>query len=204
MLSWLQGHYIEVIGAVTGVIYLFLEIKQKIWLWPFGFITSAFYVYIFFTSKFYADMSLQFYYLGVSLYGWWNWHYGGNRESSNSLPVTRIKPKLTLKLSLFTLTVFAILVFVLKEFTDSPVPIGDAFTTALSITATWMLAKKLLEMWWLWVVANLVSLILYIYKGLYPTSILFLFNFTMSIVGYVQWKKSMLQAQGELREPQLP
>ncbi|MFA5647306.1 MAG: nicotinamide riboside transporter PnuC [Bacteroidales bacterium] len=195
MLSWLQSHYIEVIGAVTGIIYLFLEIKQKIWLWPFGFVTSAFYVYIFFTSKFYADMSLQLYYLGVSLYGWWHWHYGGNKESSNSLSVTHIKPKLAVQLALLTTIIFAILVFVLKNFTDSPVPIGDAFTTALSITATWMLAKKILEMWWLWVIANLVSLILYIYKGLYPTSVLFLFNLAMSFVGYLQWKKSMLKAR---------
>ncbi len=192
MIDWLQTHYIEVIGAVTGIIYLYLEIKQKIWLWPFGFITSAFYVYIFFTSRFYADMGLQFYYLGVSLYGWWHWLYGGQKEQTNTLPVTHISKRLAINLALVTIAIFGLLVFILKNFTNSDVPIGDSFTTALSITATWMLARKILEMWWIWLVVNAVSLTLYIYKGLYPTSVLFFFYTVMSIVGYLQWKRSMV------------
>jgi nicotinamide mononucleotide transporter len=88
-----------------------------------------------------------------------------------------------------TIVIFALLVYVLINFTDSPVPMGDAFTTALSITATWMLARKILDMWWVWMVVNAVSLGLYIYKGLYPTSVLFFFYFTMSIVGYLQWNR---------------
>jgi len=191
MIDWLLKNYIEVIGAVTGIIYLYLEIKQKIWLWPVGFITSAFYIYIFYTSKFYADMGLQFYYLGISLYGWWHWLYGGKKEETNSLPVTHITSAQVLNLSLATIAIFVGLIYVLKNFTDSPVPIGDSFTTALSIVATWMLARKILEMWWLWILANGVAFGLYIYKGLYPTSVLFIFNFAMSIVGYVQWKRSM-------------
>lgn len=88
---------------------------------------------------------------------------------------------------------FFIIEFILERFTDSPVPIGDAFTTALSITATWMLARKIIEHWWLWVVVDGVSLALYIYKGLYPTSVLFVFYTAMSVVGYYQWKKEMIE-----------
>lgn len=198
MLNWIQNNYIEILGALTGLIYLYLEIKQKIWLWPFGLITSALYVYIFFISKFYADMGLQFYYLAISIYGWWHWLYGGKtektekKEKKDNLPVTRIDRKTAFLLAPITLFIFALIAFILVEFTDSPVPFGDAFTTALSITATWMLARKIIDMWWLWMIVNAVSLGLYIYKGLYPTSLLFFFYFSMSIVGYLQWRKSLV------------
>ncbi|HNS31272.1 MAG TPA: nicotinamide riboside transporter PnuC [Tenuifilaceae bacterium] len=191
MINWIAQHNIEILGAVTGLIYLYLEIKEKVWLWPLGIITSAFYIYIFFVSKFYADMSLQVYYLVISIYGWWYWLRGGVKDDEEALPVTRTRKKTALLLVPITVALFALIAFVLVRFTDSPVPYGDAFTTALSITATWMLTRKMIEMWWLWMVINSVSLGLYIYKELYPTSVLFFFYFAMSIVGYVQWKKSM-------------
>lgn len=188
MIDWIQTHYIEIIGAITGLVFLYLEIKQNIWLWPVGIITSALYIYIFFDTKFYADMSLQFYYLAVSVYGWWHWLHGAGGKSEG-IPIIRLKSGLAIVLLAITVAIFVLLVYVLINFTDSPVPYGDAFTTALSITATWMLARKIIDMWWLWMIINAVSLGLYIYKGLYPTSVLFFFYFTMSIVGYLQWKK---------------
>ncbi len=192
-MDWLLKNYIEVIGAVTGLIYLYLEIKQNIWLWPLGLVTSAFYIYIFYDSKFYADMGLQVYYLVISIYGWWHWLYGDNNSGKkNNLPITRISLKLSVFLSLITIALFGILTYILKNFTDSPVPYGDAFTTALSITATWMLARKLIEHWWVWVIVNILSLGLYIWKGLYPTSVLFFFYFVMAIVGYFEWKKELI------------
>ena len=76
IIQWLNNNYIEVLGFATALIYLYFSIKQKIWLWPFGIATSAFYIYVFFMSKFYADMGLQVYYLVISFYGWYNWLYG--------------------------------------------------------------------------------------------------------------------------------
>ncbi|MGE0078687.1 MAG: nicotinamide riboside transporter PnuC [Bacteroidales bacterium] len=198
MLNWLFNNYIELIGTIAGLIYLYLEIKQNFWLWPLGFITSAFYVYIFYVSKFYADMGLQVYYLIVSVYGLYHWLYGGKREKMDSLPVTCITKKLVLWLSLVTVVLFFAIEYILEQYTDSPIPIGDAFTTALSITATWMLARKIIEHWWLWVIINSVSLGLYIYKGLYPTSVLFVFYTTMSVVGYYQWRKVMSTNNNQL------
>ncbi|MBK7626539.1 MAG: nicotinamide mononucleotide transporter [Bacteroidales bacterium] len=71
--NWISDNYIEVFGAITGIIYVFLEIRQNIWLWPVGIVTSAVYILVFFTSKFYADMSLQGYYLVISVVGWYWW-----------------------------------------------------------------------------------------------------------------------------------
>ncbi len=77
--DWLSSNWIEVFGAITGIIYVFLEIRQNIWLWPVGILTSAVYIIVFFTSKFYADMSLQGYYLVISFLGWYWWMKGGGQ-----------------------------------------------------------------------------------------------------------------------------
>ena len=78
------------------------------------------------------------------------------------------------------------------KFTDSKVPVGDAFTTALSITATWLLARKILENWLFWIVVDLISTILYVYKSLYPSAILFFVLTVLAVIGYFKWKKALV------------
>lgn len=186
--------FIEIFGAVTGLIYLYLEIKQKMSMWAVGIVTSALYIYIFFTAKFYADAGLQVYYLAISFYGWYHWKKGGEKHETKVLPVTHITKPLAIRLVAITAVLFVGMALVLDKLTDSPVPIGDAFTTALGITATWMLARKIIEHWHIWVIVNTVSLGLYIYKELYPTAVLYLFYATMAVVGYYQWRKEMRKA----------
>lgn len=188
--EWLAVHYVELTGAVWGLVYIFLSIRQNILTWPVGLLTSLFYIVVFFQAKFYADMALQVYYVGVSIYGWYYWMKGGNRQEKH-LPVTRTPRNLWLLLTGITLLLFLFIAFVLRNFTDSPVPYGDAFTTALSITATWMLARKYLENWMIWVVADLVSAILYLHKDLWPTVVLFVVYTVMAVVGYRQWRQEM-------------
>jgi nicotinamide mononucleotide transporter len=190
MLSYLQTNWIEVTGTILSLIYLYLSVKQKIGLWIFGFLCSAMYVVVFFQSKFYADMSLQFYYLGVSIYGWINWKRALS-STGKELPITRTSTKQALYLALAAGLIFAGYLFVLLNFTDSPLPKSDSFTTALSIVATWMLARKMLENWLLWIVVDAVSCGLYVYKELYPTAILFAIYTVMAVIGYWQWKKAM-------------
>jgi nicotinamide mononucleotide transporter len=189
MIDWIFSHWIEIFGALTGLIYIVLEIKENIWMWHVGIATSALYVIVFFQSKFYADMALNGYYLGISVYGWYWWKYGNSNSSSPTLPITKVKTSLTLKLSLITVLLFGILYFVLEKYTDSPVAMWDAIIAALSITATWMLAKKILEQWIVWIFANGLATIIYANKNLYPTAILFFVYFILSIVGYYKWKK---------------
>ena len=190
MLDWIIRNYIEITGAVLGVLFLYFEIKQNWWLWPLGVLTSFFYIFIFYQAKFYADMGLQVYYVVISIYGWWYW-WRGSSDSKEELPIVRLSSKLAWTLVGLTVPMFVLISFILVRFTDSPVPYWDAFTTAISITATWMLARKILEQWFLWMLVNLVSLVLYVYKGLYPTVVLFAFYSVLSFVGYVQWKRSL-------------
>lgn len=188
--TYLQANWIELLGSALSIIYLYLSIKQKASLWIFGFLCSSLYVVVFFQSKFYADMSLQFYYLGVSVFGWISWK-AGNPENRKELPVKRTTPLSGAIILVIALVLYFLYYFILSEYTDSPLPKADSFTTALSIVATWMLARKMIEHWWLWIIVDSVSAGLYFYKALYPTAILFVIYTIMAFIGYQQWKKSL-------------
>jgi len=191
-ISWFSGNYVEVLGVITGLVYLYFSVRQIIWLWPFGIISSALFILIFFNSKFYADMGLQVYYLGVSIYGWIYWSRGAvDRDEQSTLPVRRINRQQALVLSMTGILLLLGIVYVLKQFTDSDVPWGDGFTTAGSIVATWMLARKILEHWIVWVVVDIVAAGLYFYKGLYPSFLLYLIFTIIAVVGFYQWKRSI-------------
>lgn len=195
-LTYLQNNWIEIVGAILSLIYLYLSIKQKISLWIFGFLCSAMYVVVFYQSKFYADMTLQFYYLAVSVYGWINWKLG-KQQTGHEIPVIRTSKRMSVYLGLVIVFVFGLYYLVLVRFTDSPIPIGDSFTTALSVVATWMLARKMLENWLLWIIADSLLVGLFIYKGLFPTAILFIIYTLMAVLGYWQWKKTMVKFETE-------
>jgi nicotinamide mononucleotide transporter len=183
----------EVLGVITSLVYLYFSVRQIIWLWPFGILSSALFILIFFNSKFYADMGLQVYYLGISIYGWIYWSRGGfDRDQKSHLPVRRAGRSMGLALAVAGLATLFGIVFLLKKFTDSDVPWGDGFTTAGSIVATWMLARKVLEHWLVWVVVDSVAAGLYFYKGLYPSFLLYLIFTVIAVVGYFQWKKTLI------------
>ena len=199
--NWLLNNFIEVFGAVTGIIYVFLEIRQTIWLWPVGILTSAVYIWVFFTSKIYADMSLQVYYLAISILGWYWWAKGAGRRAQGTgwnkegekkeLQVTRLKLRMGIILFLVFVLLYIVMWLILTRLTDSPVPVRDSFITSLSIVATWMLARKIYEHWYLWIVVNFVSAILFMTRGLYPTVILYLVYGIMSFAGLVAWKRTI-------------
>jgi nicotinamide mononucleotide transporter len=191
---WLSENYIEVLGVLTSLVYLYFSVRQIIWLWPFGILSSALFIWIFFSSKFYADMGLQVYYLGISIYGWIYWLRGSSREpGGQKLPVRKVSLRQVWALSGTGLALFLGIVAVLVYLTDSDVPWGDGFTTAASIVATWMLARKILEHWLVWIVVDTVAAALYFYKGLYPSCLLYVIYALIAIIGYFQWKKDLYQ-----------
>lgn len=185
--GWLLQHWVETTAAILGTIYLLLSIRQHIGLWFFGLLTSALYIYVFLAEKFYADMALQVYYVVISIYGWIHWKYG--KDNDKKLPVTSCGVRLFYALTGSWLILWIAMSAFLKYFTDSPVPVGDGFTTAGSIVATWMLARKIKEHWIFWVIIDFVSLALYLNKQMYPTSILFAVYTIMAVVGYIEWTK---------------
>lgn len=197
ILDWFIQNKIEIIGTVLGLLYIIFSIRQSIFTWPTGLLTSAIYIVVFFNSKFYADMGLQVYYVIISIYGWYFWLNGNKEENNKLMPVRRIGKTLWLKLCAITVLLYIVIVLVLLNFTDSDVPFMDALTTACSITATWMLAKKYIEQWLIWIFVDLFSAGLYVYKGLWPTVVLFMVYTIMAYVGYLEWKKDLKSQQLE-------
>lgn len=184
---------IEIIGALIGLLYLYLEYKANKWLWPIGVVMPMVYIWIFFQSKFYADMGVNIYYFFASIYGWIYWTRHRKKEDKE-LPVTHTPKRHLLPLTVVGVVLFAVIAFILTRYTDSPVPYGDSFTTALSILGMWLLARKHVEQWLFWFMVNVVSSGLYLWKGLYPTSILFAIYSVISVMGYFKWKR-MAMAQ---------
>jgi nicotinamide mononucleotide transporter len=188
ILRWLFTHYIEVLATLTGMIYLVYSVQGKLLLWLFGIITSSLYVYVYLDSKIYALMSINIYYVFISIYGWIHWRFPGEKNKEE-LPVSRLSLRLSIYLMLISLLLFLVIIFVLKRYTNSDVAIWDAFISAFSITATWMLARKILEHWLIWIVVDLITVILSINKGLYPTVLLFIFYTSLAAIGFREWHK---------------
>ena len=192
MTEYLFQNWVEIAGAVLSVIYLYLSIREKSALWIFGFISSLLYIFVFFESKLYADMSLSFYYLGVSIFGWITWQQKTTQLQDTKLHITRISgKKQLLQYVLGTLIAYLAYYLILQYLTDSTIPAADSVVGSLSVIATWMLAKKKIENWLIWIVVDAFAAGLYFYKELYPTAILFVIYTVMAVVGYKQWKKTL-------------
>ena len=157
---------LEYFGVLTGLLYLLLEIRQHRAMWVVGFLTSLVYVFVFFFSKIYADMGLNIYYVAISIYGFWQWtrkkaineeKTNQNAPANEAILYRNMTFPLLTGIILAILAIYALLYYILHNFTDSPIPAGDAFTTAVGIVATWMLARRIIEHWIFWIIVNCVS-----------------------------------------------
>lgn len=187
--------YIEILGTIVGLIYLWQEYRASIYLWITSIIMPAIYLYVYYQAGLYADFGINIYYLVIALYGWLAWRYNfslrGKRADSNELSISHINQLTFLRLFLLFLAAWAVISYILIHFTNSTVPFTDAFTTALSIVGMYMLARKYIEQWWVWLVVDVVSSALYIYKELYFTAVLYALYAIIAIFGYRKWKQLM-------------
>jgi len=188
--KWFINNWLEIFGAVTMLLYVWLEIKQKPVMWVVGFISSLVYVFVFFQSKIYGYAALYIYYVAVSVYGWYCWRYVRQADGTvTGLQISRIRISLAFVLAAIFIVLYIVSAYTLHRFTDSSVPYYDALGTSLSIVATWMLARKILEHWMLWIFVNSFSAVLFFSQGLYPTAVLFVVYGIMSVVGWLKWKR---------------
>lgn len=187
-------NYLEMLGTAVGVLYLIFEYQASSWVWIAGIVMPAIYLPVYYQAGLYADFGISIYYILASVYGLAVWLRGLRHPESGTsepLPVTHTpRGVYPLLLGVFA-TVFLLIGFILSEYSDSTVPWADAFTTALSIVAMWMLARKYLEQWLVWIAADLGCSALYLYKDLYFTSALYLAYAVIAIFGYRQWRRLM-------------
>ncbi len=188
VLTYVTANWTELLGSLTGILCVWLLIKQNIWNWPIGIANNIFYVFVFFKSGLYADMGLQFVYLSIALYGWSNWLHGGKNHSE--LSVARTSPKALLGYCGIAAASTAILYWLLRSFTPSTVPFADGLTTSLFLTAQFMMSRKLVENWWFWIVGDVLVIALYVYKHLYLTTGLYLVMLAMCVVALIEWQRA--------------
>ncbi len=190
--SWLEWF-----GFVSAIIYLYFSVNQKIWLWPMGIVSSLFYMIVFYYTRLYADMILQLYYLVVSIWGWIFWHDRQIDEGNEKIKIQKVTNKTYIRLLVAFCILYVLLAYLLLtvpsalNITASDMPYWDAFTTAGSFVATWMLVKKIIEQWLIWIIIDSVAMGMYMYKGLYFTAFLFLVYSVMAAWGYFAWLKDI-------------
>lgn len=184
-----QTSILEWIAVTTGIISVWCSLKENILVYPTGIVNTVIYIYLAFSFKLYADMGVNFYYTIMSIYGWYYWLNTDGDE--DQVPVTINSRRENIISTFIFIGSLATLIFVLKSFTDSDVPVWDATTTSFAILGMWLMARKKLESWIAWILTNLISIPLYFYKGLILTSFQFLIFTIIAVMGYFAWRKSM-------------
>lgn len=193
-LLWLQQNFLEIIAVLSGLLYVVFTIRENILLWLFGIISSALYIYVFLKSGIYAYSLLYIYYVVIGFYGWYNW---GRKERDESSLKIRKTPVVLLTICIISTFVLAIPVYIgLKAFTDSDMALTDAILTSGGVIATWMLTQKYIEQWLFWIIIDLISFGAMLYKGLYPSSLLFFVYTILAVKGYFEWRKSLKFHEG--------
>ena len=187
--------YLEIIGTIIGLIYLWLEYHASIYLWVASIIMPAIYIFIFFDAGLYADMGISIYYVLASIYGFAFWKWGINKNNKENatatLKISHTPGRLITPLSFIFTTLTFTIAYILISFTDSDVPWCDSVTTSLSIVAMWLMARKYIEQWWVWIIVDVISSGLYIYKELYFTAGLYALYAVIAYFGYKKWKELM-------------
>lgn len=184
-------NYLELIGTLVGIIYLWLEYRASAWLWVASILMPAIYLGVYYQAGLYADFGISIYYILASVYGLICWLDGRRRPEARveNVGITHTPRRLIIPLSAVFATIFLLIGYILSRMTDSNVPWADALTTALSIVAMWMLARKYLEQWLVWILADVGCAALYVYKDLWFTAGLYAAYAVIAFFGYKKWKR---------------
>ena len=186
---------LEILAVVFGIVSVYLSTRENIWSWPTALVNVALYFVVFFEVKLYADMGLQVVYFALSLYGWYQWLYGG--EQRTELHVSRVTRSLAIRLALLGLTSALVLGTILARFTDAALPYLDSLTTSTSLVAQWMMTRKIVENWAVWVAVDVVYIGMFIFKQLYLTAGLYTVFLVLAVMGFRKWKRSWVEREQE-------
>jgi nicotinamide mononucleotide transporter len=184
--------YLEVVAAVFGVVSVYLSTRQHIWSWPTAIVNVGLYAIVFYQGRLYGQMGLQGVYLALSLYGWYQWLYGG--ESRSQLRVSRASPRLLVTLFALNAVAWLVLASVLRQ-TDAVLPWLDAALTTTSLVAQWMMTRKILETWVLWVAVDVIYVPMFVHQGLIATAGLYSVFLALAALGFRDWRRSLYDRQ---------
>jgi nicotinamide mononucleotide transporter len=185
--NWWQHQTLpEVIGVITGLLCVYLAAKNNIWNWPFAIISVSIYIFIFFSTRLYADMGLQFYFLAMNIYGWYYW--SKKPATEKKIPVVMISRR-EIVLSVIAVIVFTFILGSVLKYTPASYPFIDSFCTACSLIAQVFLARKVLQNWLIWIFVDVIYVGVYLFKGLELTAVMYAIYIGISLLGYIDWNK---------------
>jgi len=191
-----QTTWLEAVAVFFGLLSVWYSKQENILVYPTGIVSVLIYVYITLEYKLYADMGINGYYFIMSVYGWYNWKHTSGEEVEQ-IPVTK-NDRSENHLSILLLAcAFLLIRWVLIMYTDSDVPNWDATTTAFALVGMWLMAKKKIENWIAWIITDIISVPLYLYKGLPFTAFQFLIFTGLAVWGYFSWKGSLEQNESK-------
>jgi nicotinamide mononucleotide transporter len=191
------SNLLEILGFGIGILYLWWEYHANAKVWLASVVMPMISMWIYFSKGLYADFAINIYYLLIAIYGYIAWTFNFKAKKKEELPISRIPLKIALILVGVMAVLWIALAQILINFTDSSVPWSDAFTTALSIIAMWMMARKFAEQWLAWLVVDGVCVALYMYKGIYFYAALYAIYTVIAFVGYRKWLRLMRNQQAE-------
>ena len=205
-MDFFMAHWLDIVTTVLGLAYILLEYRASLWMWVVGFAMQALGIVLYYQKGLYADCGMEFYYLSMTVYGYWKWVRGNHRDRSfdtsadssdpqppnlGGLEITHIPLRLLVRWSAIMAAVWALIYWLLVTYTNSNVPLADSFTTALSLIGIWALAHKYLEQWFIWIAVDVVTSILYFYKDIPFKASLYALYVIIAIFGYMKWRRMM-------------
>lgn len=191
MTEFISQHWLDIFTTILGIIYLELEYRASIALWIVGIIMPALDIYLYWTHGLYGDAGMAVYYTLAAVYGYAVWQFGKKQGQTDKqpLPVTHMRKSLYLPAFVFFVVAWGVTYYVLKEFTNSTVPLLDAFTNAMSFVGLWALARKYVEQWLFWIAVDAICFYLYVIKGIPFKAGLYGLYTVIAVMGYLKWKR---------------
>jgi nicotinamide mononucleotide transporter len=179
---------IEIIAVLLGIANIVLIIRRSVWNFPFGIAMVSLYAVIFYQAKLYSDAGLQIFFIVVNLYGWWSWGRSKAKEGEvNVRRLTSVGYACWIVGSIATIAAWG---HFMGTNTDASYPYWDASVAMLSVAAQILMTRRFVENWHYWIIVNLISIPLYIAKGLHLTAGLYGVFLILAIVGLVEWRKA--------------
>lgn len=194
--AWLAAHgssCLEAVAVVFGIVSVYLSTRENIWSWPTALINVALFSALFLESGLYSDAGLQVVYFVLSLYGWYEWLYGG--EGRTAIAVSRTPRNVWTVMGGIGIVVWVSLGMITSRLPGTALPFVDAATTTTSLLAQWMMTRKLIENWLIWIAVDVIYVGMFIYKGLYLTAFNYGIYLALAVLGYVAWKRSLAVAK---------
>lgn len=191
--AFLAEHWLDIVTTVLGLIYIALEYRASIALWIVGIVMPAMDVWLYWSHGLYGDAGMAVYYTLAAVYGYAVWKFGRKHGTTDAapMPITHFRRHLIVPTLLCFIVAWALTYYVLATFTNSTIPMLDAFTNAMSFVGLWALARKYIEQWVFWIVVDVISCYLYIVKGIPFKAGLYGLYVVIAVMGYFKWQRMM-------------